>query len=228
MPLCRISRGANRISSSARPIFEAPTRLTVTRTFNPGRWPSTMNVRTVRHRVLFQKVHCTNLRLAIKARGSGSRFRLAVQARLTVVALRRNLISFSRGDQSPPLHVGPRSRGARFELVALRAQREAPSPERWSGRSRFETARDGLRPLEATAHNATRARLRFGTCQPHRSAPPRAREISTERPTSDFLVTRGRTKGHGDIDAHGTIPCAWMPLVSRPARTESAGPIRNN
>ena len=57
----------------------------------------------------------------------------ALQGHLTVVVVRRNLISFSRGDQSPPLHVGSRSRGARFELVALRAQQEAPSPERLVG-----------------------------------------------------------------------------------------------
>jgi hypothetical protein len=49
---------------------------------------------------------------------------------LTEIATRRNFEFISRGDSSPPLHVGRRSRGARFELVALRAQQEAPSPER--------------------------------------------------------------------------------------------------
>jgi len=52
-----------------------------------------------------------------------------------------------------------------FELLALRATVISIQPERLvNGRSRHENARDGLRPLEATARNATsRSTLWSGT-----------------------------------------------------------------
>jgi hypothetical protein len=71
----------------------------------------------------------------------------------------------------------------------------------WS-RSRFEESRDGLRPLEATAPNATRARLRFdkssaaltrtseGPGKQHREA---LRAISSSREVAPgWRVTRAR------------------------------------
>ena len=42
----------------------------------------------------------------------------------------RSLISFARGDSSPLPTTASGPRGPCFELVALRAQQEAPSPER--------------------------------------------------------------------------------------------------
>ena len=92
------------------------------------------------------------------------------------------------------------------------------------GRSRFETARDGLRPLEATAHNATRARLRFGTSP---AAPKRTTEGpgNQHRRPCERLPRHERSQpGHRDIDALGTISSALDGLVSRPARTDPPAP----
>ena len=94
------------------------------------------------------------------------------------------------------------------------------------GRSRFEKARDGLRPLGATAHNAARARLRFGHIASRtRSAPPRDRETNREGPVSDFLVTRGRTQGNGSSTRSGLSPARRWPM-SRASRTRSASAER--
>ena len=95
------------------------------------------------------------------------------------------------------------------------------------GRSRFENARDGLRPLGTTAHNATRARLRFGHMASRtRSAPPRDRETSTEGPARDFLVTRGRSLGIGPSTRSGPSPArsmAYEPNIADEIRERRPG-----
>jgi hypothetical protein len=109
------------------------------------------------------------------------------------------------------LHVGTRSRGACFELVALRAQQEAPSPARLVGVA--ADLRNSRRP-EATRGNGTARDSRSTAVrhsQPHRSAPPWDRETSAESPVRDFLVTRGRTLGNRSSTRSGSSPARLWP-----------------
>jgi hypothetical protein len=103
---------------------------------------------------------------------------------------------------------------------------KSPHRNGWPGSQPTENARDGGKPLGTTAHNATRARLRFGHIASRtRSAPPRDRETSTEGPTRDFLDTRVAAWALA-IDALGTIPSAFMayePNIADEIRERRAG-----
>jgi hypothetical protein len=84
-------------------------------------------------------------------------------------------------------------------LRTARPQGNGPKHPTGAGvnaRIRRKPVRDGLRPLEATAHNPSACSLRFGTSRTRRSG-------STEAPVSplhglcaDFVITTGRTQGH--------------------------------
>ena len=85
------------------------------------------------------------------------------------------------------------------------------------GRSRFETVRDGLRPLGATAHDATRARLRFddivsrteahhrGTGKPAQKA---LRAISSSREVA------ARVAGQDALGIISSAPVAHEPSIA--------------
>ena len=115
----------------------------------------------------------------------------------------------------------------RFELVALRAQQEAPSPERLVGSQPIE---DSPRRPEATRGNGTQRDSRSTAVrrhrQPHRSAPPRDRENNTEGPTRDFLDTRGRSLGMGHQrvrDHPQRVPWPREPNIADEIRERRAG-----
>lgn len=71
-----------------------------------------------------------------------------------------------------------------------------------------------MRPLRATAHNATRAPLRFGHIASRtRSAPPRDRE-SAQKALRAISSTREVAAWASAIDALGTIPSAFLACES--------------
>jgi hypothetical protein len=105
--------------------------------------------------------------------------------------------------------------------------KKRPHRNGWSGSQPIENARDGVRPLGTTAHNATGARLRFGHIASRtRSAPPRDRETSTEGLTRDFLDTRGRSLGIGHQRARDypqRVPWPNEPNIADEIRERRAG-----
>jgi len=114
----------------------------------------------------------------------------------------------------------------------LRARRpqghskKRPHRNGWSGSQPIENARDGLRPLGTTAHNATRARLRFGHIAGRtRSAPPRDRGPAQKALRA--ISSTGEVAAWAlAIDALGTIPGAFLasePNIADGIRERRAG-----
>jgi hypothetical protein len=131
----------------------------------------------------------------------------------------RSLVAFARGDQSPLPTSASGPRGPCFALVAPRGTaRSALTGTVGKGRSRLKTARDGPKPLRITAHNATRARLRFddivsrteahhrGTGKPAQKAP---RAISSSRE-----VAQPRVAGHNALGIISSAPVAYEPSIA--------------
>src|SRR5688572_1066773 len=105
-----------------------------------------------------------------------------------------------------------------------------------SGSQPIEDARDGVRPLGTTAHNATGARLRFGHMASRtRSAPPRDREPS-QKALRAISSTREVATWALAIDALGIIPSAFLAyepniadeIRERRTGTDSVGVIALN
>jgi hypothetical protein len=131
-----------------------------------------------------------------------------------------------RGDSSPLPTSASGPSGLCFELVAVSGTaRSALTGTVGHGRSRFKAAAGGLKPLAATAHNATALDCGSAHRQPHRSAPPRDRETCMGSPVGDFLVTSGRSQGKGSSPRSGPSPARQWP-TSRVSRIGPASADR--
>ena len=137
------------------------------------------------------------------------------------------LFSFACGDKSPHPTTASGPRGLCFELVRPQGTaRSTLTGTVGQGRSRFEKARDGLRPLEATAHNATHARLRSDT---QSAAPKRTTEGpgNQRRKPCTRLPRHERSRtwatGHRRARDHLQRACGHEPSIADQTRERRPG-----
>ena len=90
-------------------------------------------------------------------------------------------------------------------------------------RSRLKTARDGLRPLVATAHNATRARLRFDTVS-RTEAHHRGTGKPAQRALRASSSSREVAPRHRPSTRSGPSPARLNGPMSRESRIRSRAP----